>query len=231
MWETETLKPAAKAHHEVAEKWQGTKGCRYIFGMWEKTKAPRGNPHGHRENVQVAAGIGGGMAKQRKDKTSRSLALSLACGSEEKGGEEIEKERKKKEKTIRGEKMRYERKLAWNIKEDSKSFFRYAKRKKIVKNNVGPLKNELGEIVMGNREMAEEFNEYFRSVFNKEDTSNLPDVWMGQGHRVTEEMKQIDIRKEMVMRRLMGLKADKSSGPDGLHPRALKEVTLEIADV
>ncbi|XP_059800234.1 centrosomal protein 15 kDa isoform X1 [Hypanus sabinus] len=64
----------------------------------------------------------------------------------------------------------------------------------------------------------------------QEDTRNLPDVWMGQGHRVTEKMKQIDIRKETVMRRLMGLKADKSPGPDGLHPRILKEVALEIAD-
>ncbi|XP_059829735.1 STARD3 N-terminal-like protein isoform X1 [Hypanus sabinus] len=126
--------------------------------------------------------------------------------------------------------MRYECRLARNIKEDSKNFFRYVKRKKIVKNNDGPLKNELGEIVMGNREMAEEFNKYFRSVLTREDTSNLPDVWMGQGHRVTEEMKQIDIRKETAMSRLMGLKADKSPDPDGLHPRVLKEVALEIAD-
>ncbi|XP_059831352.1 lysosomal acid phosphatase-like isoform X4 [Hypanus sabinus] len=56
---------------------------------------------------------------------------------------------------------------------------------------------------------------------DRKDTSNLLDVWMGQGHRVTEEMKQIDIRKETVMRRLMGLKADKSPGPDGLHPKVL----------
>ena len=86
------------------------------------------------------------------------------------------------------------------------------------------------EIVMGNREMAEYFKEYFRSVFTEEDTGNLPDVRMGQGQRVTEEMKRIDIRKDTVMSRLLGLKADKSPGPDGLHPRVLKEVALEIVD-
>ncbi|XP_059831353.1 lysosomal acid phosphatase-like isoform X5 [Hypanus sabinus] len=64
---------------------------------------------------------------------------------------------------------------------------------------------------------------------DRKDTSNLLDVWMGQGHRVTEEMKQIDIRKETVMRRLMGLKADKSPGPDGLHPKgSFEDPDLEL---
>ena len=44
------------------------------------------------------------------------------------------------------------------------------------------------------------------------------------------ELKEIHIRQEMVLDRLMGLKADKSPGPDGLHPRVLKEVALEIVD-
>ena len=133
-------------------------------------------------------------------------------------------------KAIRRDKIRYELSLARNIKGDSKSFFSYVKRKKIVKNNVGPLKNELGEFVMGNREMATEFNAFFRSVFTREDTGNLPDVWMGQGHKISEKLEQIDIRKVTVMSRLMGLKANKSPGPDGLHPRVLKEVAQEIAD-
>ena len=47
---------------------------------------------------------------------------------------------------------------------------------------------------------------------------------------MTEELKEIHIRQEMVLGRLMGLKADKSPGPDGLHPRVLKEVALEIVD-
>ena len=34
----------------------------------------------------------------------------------------------------------------------------------------------------------------------------------------------------MVLGKLMGLKEDKSPGPDNLHPRVLKEVALEIVD-
>ena len=45
-----------------------------------------------------------------------------------------------------------------------------------------------------------------------------------------EELREINISKEMVLEKLMGLKADKSPGPDNLHPRVLKEVALEIVD-
>ena len=34
----------------------------------------------------------------------------------------------------------------------------------------------------------------------------------------------------MVLGKLMGLKVNKSPGPDNLHPRVLKEVDLEIID-
>eukprot|EP00061_Rhincodon_typus_P001974 g16295.t1 len=36
------------------------------------------------------------------------------------------------------------------------------------------------------------------------------------------------ITKEKVLVKLIGLKVDKSPGPDGLHPRALKKITEEI---
>eukprot|EP00061_Rhincodon_typus_P017912 g46843.t1 len=45
-----------------------------------------------------------------------------------------------------------------------------------------------------------------------------------------EELKEILISQEMVLRKLMGLQPDKSTGPDALHPGELKEVALEIVD-
>ncbi|XP_072437775.1 uncharacterized protein [Chiloscyllium punctatum] len=129
-------------------------------------------------------------------------------------------------KEIRREKMRYEGKLAKNIKEDSKSFFRYVQGKKMVRTKIGPLKTEAGEYITGNEEMAEELNGYFRSVFTGEDTSNLPEVTVAEG----PELKGISICQDLVLERLLGLKVDKSPGPDGLHPRVLKEVAREIVD-
>eukprot|EP00061_Rhincodon_typus_P004205 g21999.t1 len=43
-----------------------------------------------------------------------------------------------------------------------------------------------------------------------------------------EELKEILISQEIVLGKLMGLKLDKSPGPDGLHPRVLQEVAPEI---
>uniref|UniRef100_UPI00398EB4CB uncharacterized protein isoform X1 n=1 Tax=Pristiophorus japonicus TaxID=55135 RepID=UPI00398EB4CB len=131
---------------------------------------------------------------------------------------------------IKRGKIEYERKLAGNIKTDCKSFYRYVKRKRLVKTNVGPLQSDSGELITGNKEMADQLNKYFGSVFTKEDTNDLPDVLGDRGSSEKEELMDILIRQEIVLGKLMGLKADKSPGPDCLHPRILKEVAREIVD-
>ena len=56
---------------------------------------------------------------------------------------------------IRKGKIDYERKLAGNIKTDCKGFYRYVKKKRLVKTNVGPLQSETGELIMRNKDMAD----------------------------------------------------------------------------
>ena len=94
----------------------------------------------------------------------------------------------------------HESKLAGNIKTDCKSFYRYGKRKRLTKMNVGPLQSEMGEFITGNKEMAEELNLYFASVFTKEDMNNVPEVL--RETCFSEELKEISIR-EMVLGNLM----------------------------
>ena len=127
-------------------------------------------------------------------------------------------------------KIDYERKLAGNIKTDCKSFYRYVKRKRLVKTNVGPLQSETGELIMGNKDMADQLNNYFGSVFTKEDINNLPEIAGDRGSNKMEELSEIQVSREVVLGKLNGLKADKSPGPDSLHPRVLKEVATEIVD-
>ena len=76
---------------------------------------------------------------------------------------------------IKQRKIEYESKLVVNIKTDCKSFCRYVKRKRLTKTNVGPLVR-MGEFITGNKEMPEELNLYFASVFTKEDMNNIPEV-------------------------------------------------------
>jgi len=73
--------------------------------------------------------------------------------------------------------------------------------------------------------MAEDLNSYFASVFTKEDINNVLEVLRETSS--SEELKEIGISGEMFLGKL---KVDKSSGPDDLHPRVLKEVALEKVD-
>ena len=50
---------------------------------------------------------------------------------------------------------------------------------------IGPLENEAGEVIIGNKEMAEELNSYFASVFTVEDTSGMPELQESQGAQVS----------------------------------------------
>eukprot|EP00061_Rhincodon_typus_P013552 g39991.t1 len=80
---------------------------------------------------------------------------------------------------------------------------------------------------MGNNEEAEELNNYFASVFTVEDTSNIPKIQESQG----AEVSMVASTKEKVLEKLKCLKVDKSPGPDGLHPRVLKEIVEEVVEV
>ena len=127
---------------------------------------------------------------------------------------------------IRKERIKYEGRLASNIRNDSKSFFKYIKNKREAKVDIGPLQNDAGNLVMGDKEIAEELNKYFASVFTVEDMSNIPTIQERQG----AELSMVAITREKVLEKLKGLKIDKSPGPDGLHPRVLKEIAEEIVE-
>ena len=66
-------------------------------------------------------------------------------------------------------KRNFERKLAANIKQDSKSFFAYIRSKQKVKDVVGPLKDSDGLVITKGKEMVDALNIYFSSVFTLEE--------------------------------------------------------------
>ena len=66
------------------------------------------------------------------------------------------------------------RNFAQNIKSDSKSFYAYVRSKQNVRDKVGPLEDNAGNIITQGFLMADELNMHFSSVFTREDTSSLP---------------------------------------------------------
>ena len=75
---------------------------------------------------------------------------------------------------VRKSKRKFEHKLAQNLKSDSKSFYAYVRSKQNVRDKVGPLEDNAGNIITQWFLMAEELNMHFSTVFTREDTSSLP---------------------------------------------------------
>ena len=66
---------------------------------------------------------------------------------------------------VRKSKRIFEHKLAQNIKSDSKSFYAYVRSNQNVRDKVGPLEDNAGNIITEGVLMAEELNMHFSSVF------------------------------------------------------------------
>ena len=128
-------------------------------------------------------------------------------------------------------KRNVEHKLAQNIKSDSKSFYAYVRSKQNVRDKVGPLEDNFGNIVTQGFLMAEEFNMHFGSVFTREDTSSLPvprnkvQGIRGEGER----LGQLVVTPEEVASKINNMKENKSPGVDGISPKILKEIVEQIS--
>jgi len=88
--------------------------------------------------------------------------------------EEYEKEEKRVKNAIRTAKRKFEKNIAFEDSKNKKPFFNYVKKKTKARSGIGPLKQE-GRVVSDNTEMAEVLNDFFSSVFTREDTGRIPD--------------------------------------------------------
>ena len=128
---------------------------------------------------------------------------------------------------VRQAKKDFERKLAQNIKDDSKSFYAYVRSKQKIKDAVGPLKTETGETIPPGQQTADTLNNFFASVFTEErDDVPTPDPMFTGPEE--EKMKDIDISEDKVREKLLGLDPTKAAGPDEIPPSMLKALADEL---
>ena len=124
---------------------------------------------------------------------------------------------------------KFEHKLAQNIKSDSKSFYAYVRSKQNVRDEVGPLEDNAGNIITQGCTMAEELNVHFSSVFTREDTSSLPVPETKFNGSDEEKLGQLIVTPEVVASKINNMKENKSPGVDGLSPKILTETVEQIS--
>ena len=109
--------------------------------------------------------------------------------------------------------------MAGNIKNDSKSVYAYVRSKQKVRDKVGPLENNRGNIISDGFQMVEVLNEYFSSVFTTEDISSLLVPCIKFEGNTSEHFGQLFVTPEMIANKIKKMKDNKSHGVDGIPPK------------
>ena len=91
--------------------------------------------------------------------------------------------------------------------------------------------NKDGEVISLTKDMSEEFNKFFISVFTNEGNQSIPEAkWMYKGP-MDEQLCDLEITKGRVISELERLRDDKAAGADDLVPRFLFQKIMEDREV
>jgi len=167
----------------------------------------------------------------RSVKKKHRLWLKWSQHHDDKDLLKYKKQANKASKAVKLAKMEFEKKIAKNIKNDSKSFYTYARSKSRVRPTVGPLMDGTGKMVSNDAEMGEMLNEFFASVFTVEDINCLPAVKQCFSGQDKDKLCTYTITADMVKAKLCKLKMNKAPGVDSVSTKMLLELSDEIADI
>ncbi len=126
--------------------------------------------------------------KRRKWKTVKTSANA----EELREYRAIEKETAKK---IRNPKRKFEKNLVNGEDKNNRKFARYIKSKTKSKTTVGPLLSADRQIITDEREIAEELNKFFSSVFTREGLQNVPEP---EKEVIRVKMQPVCITKQQI---------------------------------
>ena len=117
--------------------------------------------------------------------------------------------------------INFEKKITNCMKYNVKPFYAYLRGKRVLKDCVSSLESPDGSLTKGNLETAEVLADAFASVFVKEPEGPLNRECYNFLNE-HEQIEDIEITQEDVIREFGKIDVSKSHGPDGIHPKLLK---------
>ena len=153
------------------------------------------------------------------------------------------RERDKNKKVLRKARKIFEKKLYKEVKKNPKALYRYINAKKGNRTPITKLRKRNGMNTSNDREAAEELNEFFQSVFVKEEDKDIiafndfarlcfetevAEPFDFKGKIAREVLREVRLDRGMVLKVLKNLDPNKTPGPDGMHPRP--KVPMKVAE-
>ena len=120
----------------------------------------------------------------------------------------------------------FEKQIAQQVKENPKKFWKYARSKTKTKNSIPDLfkDDDYTESTKSDKEKANVLADFFTSVFTVEGDGEMPHL----DKIDVPPLETMTIYTDKVKKKLDKLNISKSPGPDGVHPRVLKEVSKSL---
>ena len=128
---------------------------------------------------------------------------------------------------IRSMKINKETKIAKNIKQNPKAFYQYVASKTTKREGIAELEDNNGELTNIDKEKCEILNNFFASVFTKENDDELPNFTYK--NTIANSLNTCNVTELEVEEALSSLNPNKSPGPDNLHPKFLKLTAKSLA--
>ena len=143
----------------------------------------------------------------------------------EKDKKEYEKVSKEVKYAVRRAKVKAKKELAYSRDDDGKKLRRYINEKTKCRTKVGPLIGSEGTPVSDPKEMAQQLNRYFSSVFTRENLETIPSKQM----ETANILDTVFFREGKIREKISNLKNGSAPGPDGIGTEILKETAHIVA--
>ena len=128
---------------------------------------------------------------------------------------------------ITSAKVQHDKLLIQNLTSNPKALYGYVRDKSKVKTSIGQLQKPDGLLTDGENEAVGVLNNFFQSVFTREDPFSVPKF----SPRVGCTLNDIYFTETEVYNKLSSLNPNKASGPDCVHPQLLKNCASSLAHI